>query len=110
MNEQPIKRTSKTTISLIIIVVLIIMLIPLIISLIGMMIIPKLLNRLEDKVGTPNYEIEGLMIYIPRTWEDDGLYHVSKSGNCKITGGVALYNQNQMEVRLLEYELEHQPQ
>ena len=108
MNEEPIKRTSKATMMLIIIIAITILLIPLIISLLGVIIIPKLMYRMEDKTGIPNYEIEGLTIYISRSWLDDGLYHISPKGNCKITGGVALYDQNQMETKLLGYELEHE--
>lgn len=107
MNEQPIKRTNKGIIALIITIVVIIMLVPVIIAVIGLIFLPKMINSLEEKIGNTNYQAEGLKIYIPSNWKQQGDYQVSPSGNCKIIGGTTLFEQDRVERMIVEDELEH---
>ena len=104
--NQP-KRTSKTVIVVIVVIATILLLLPVIVAILGAILIPKMMGRIEDKVGNPNYEIEGLRVYIPRNWHYIEEYHVSPSGNCKIIGGTVTYDQDRMERILIEDELEH---
>ena len=106
MNEQNnIKRTNKWLIVLIILIALIIILFPLIIAIIGLILVPKLMTRVEEKVG--NHTANGLSVYIPYDWNLQGDYHVSPSGNCKIIGGTTLFEQDRTERINISDELEH---
>lgn len=109
MNEQPpIKRTNKWLIVLIILIALIIILIPLIIAITGLVIVPKMIEKVENKAGNPNYFIQGLSVYIPMYWKEENNFHISTSGNCKIIGGTTIRNQNELEKDHLEEEIEHE--
>lgn len=72
MNEQNnIKRTNKWLIAVIITIALIIILFPLIIVIIGLILVPKLMMRVEEKVG--NHTANGLSVYIPYDWNLQGI-------------------------------------
>ena len=107
MNEQPTKKTNKVLIAIIITIGVIVIVLPLLIAALGLIMVPKMLDSLEEKAGYTNYQVKGLKIYIPSNWKQQGEYQVSPSGNCKITGGTTLFEQDRSERMIIEDELEH---
>ncbi len=108
MNEQrPIKRTNKTLIVIIVIIAVLIIALPFIVALSGVLLIPKMMDSIQEKAGYTNYEIKGLRVYIPKNWQKQGDYLVSPSRNCRIIGGTSLFDQDRAERTLIQDELEH---
>jgi len=102
------KKSNKGLIIVIIVVVSLIFILPLIISMLGIILIPKMLSSMNEKIGVANYNVGELKIYIPSHWERQDEFVISKSGKCRIIGGETRYDQDRIERAYLKDELEHE--
>ena len=92
---------------IIIIIISLLFIIPIILVIIGMVILPKMISSMGEKVGMANHSVGELRIYIPSKWKQNDEYIMSTSGNCKVIGGTTLFEQDRVERIYLKKELEH---
>ena len=75
-----------------------------------LILIPSFMKRtksVEQSDDKPNYNIEKMKIFIPKTWQEKDNYYVSKSENCKVAVGTTLSEQEELERDYIDNELAH---